>query len=159
VTAALAVSGLPSERFAFEGFPPRKPGERRRALAALAGEPRTLVFLEAPHRIAATLADLAEAFGGGREAVLCRELTKTYEEVLRGPLDALARTAAERELRGEITLVVAGAAPPAVTADPAELRGLVDTLVAGGSTRRDAVDAVAAETGLPRKVVYAAATR
>ena len=160
VTAALAVSGLPSERYAFEGFLPRKPGERRRALAALAGEGRTLVFLEAPHRVAGALADLRDAFGPDRRAVLCRELTKTYEEVLRGTLADLADVAAGRELRGEITLVVAGASGrPEPAADPGELRALVDALVAGGSSRRDAVDAVCAETGLPRKVVYAAATR
>jgi 16S rRNA (cytidine1402-2'-O)-methyltransferase len=159
VTAALAVSGLPSERFAFEGFLPRKPGERRRTLAGLAAERRTLVFLEAPHRIAPALADLAGAFGADREAVLCRELTKTYEEVLRGSLGSLAQQASERDLRGEITLVVAGAPEPqAVAVDPVELRALVDALVSDGSSRRDAVDAVTAETGLPRKVVYAAAT-
>lgn len=159
VTAALAVSGLPTERFAFEGFLPRKPGERRRTLAGLAAERRTLVFLEAPHRIASALADLAGAFGSDRDAVLCRELTKTYEEVLRGSLGSLARQAAERDLRGEITLVVAGAPAPQVLAvDPVELRALVDALVSDGSSRRDAVDAVTAETGLPRKVVYAAAT-
>ncbi len=158
VTAALAVSGLPSERFVMEGFLPRRPGDRRRRLAELADEPRTLVLLEAPHRVAASLADLSEAFGAGRQAALCRELTKTYEEVLRGPLGTLAAAAADRELRGEITLVVAGA--PAVVAgvDAVELRGLVDALVADGLSRRDAVSAVADETGVSRKAVYAAAT-
>src|SRR5690242_10809640 len=86
VTTALAVSGLPVDRYCFEGFLPRRPAERRRALAALAGEPRTLVFFEAPHRLAATLRDLAEAFGADRAAAICRELTKTYEEVRRGSL-------------------------------------------------------------------------
>lgn len=157
VTAALAVSGLPSERFVMEGFLPRKPGERRRRLAELASEQRTLVFLEAPHRVSSALADLAAVFGDDRPAVLCRELSKTYEEVLRARLGELA--ALDREWRGEITLVVAGApAAVEVPADPAELRAMVDTLVADGSTRRDAVDAVAAETGLSRKIVYAAAT-
>lgn len=159
VTAALAVSGLPSERFVMEGFLPRKGGERRRHLTALAMERRTLVFLEAPHRIAAALADLAAAFGPERQVAVCRELTKTYEEVLRGPAGEIAAVAAERELRGEITLVVAGAdAPAAAQADAADIRALVDALVADGLSRRDAVSAVADETGVPRKVVYAAAT-
>src|SRR2546423_22065 len=106
VTTALALSGLPSDRFCFEGFLPRKAGERRSRLAELATERRTLVFFESPHRVAATLADLAEAFGADRPAALCRELTKTYEEVVRRPLGALAGLA---PFRGEITLVVAGA--------------------------------------------------
>lgn len=160
VTTALAVSGLPSERFTVEGFLPRKPGERRRRLAALAADERTLVVLESPHRIAATLADLAEAFGGQRAAALCRELTKTHEQVLRGELQELAAAARAEQLRGEITLVVAGAPPtsPEAQADPGELHRLVEAKVAAGQSRRDAVSAVAAETGVSRKVVYAAAT-
>ena len=108
VTTALAVSGLPVDRFCFEGFLPRKGGERRSALAGLADERRTMVFFESPHRLADALADAAAAFGGGREAAVCRELTKTYEEIRRGPLAELAEWAAEG--CGEITLVVAGAA-------------------------------------------------
>ena len=107
VTAALAVSGLPSDRFCFEGFPPRKPGERSRRFAELAAEPRTLVFFESPRRVAATLAELAAALGPGRPAVACRELTKTHEEIRRGTLGDLAEWAAAGVL-GEITLVVAG---------------------------------------------------
>ncbi|MDT4965225.1 MAG: rRNA (cytidine1402-2-O)-methyltransferase, partial [Pseudonocardiales bacterium] len=110
VITALAVSGLPVDRFCFEGFLPRKGGERRRALAALAAEPRTMVFFEAPHRLAAALGDLVDAFGASRRAVVCRELTKTYEEVRRGGLGELAEWAAG-EVRGEVTLVVAGAEP------------------------------------------------
>src|SRR4051794_20515188 len=120
VLTALALSGLATDRFCFEGFLPRKPGERRRALAALAGERRTMVFFEAPHRVAATLRDMAEVLGPDRAAALCRELTKTYEEVRRGPLDALASDAADGVL-GEITLVVAGAPAPAAVRDVAEL--------------------------------------
>ena len=112
VTTALALSGLPSDRFCFEGFLPRRPGERRRALAALRDERRTLVLFEAPHRLAATLADAAEILGPDRPAAACREMTKTYEEVRRGPLAELAAWAADG-VRGEITLVVGGA-PPAV---------------------------------------------
>ena len=122
VTTALALSGLPSDRFCFEGFLPRKPGERATRLAELAAEPRTMVFFEAPHRIADTLAALAAAFGADRPAAVCRELTKTYEEVRRAPLGALATWAAEGELRGEITVVVArraGRGGPAVRRRPA----------------------------------------
>ncbi len=158
VTAALAVSGLPSDRFVVEGFLARRSGERRRQLDALAREPRTLVFLEAPHRIAAMLADVAASLGADRPVAVCRELTKTYEEVLRGTAGEIAEIAADRELRGEITVVVAGAPPRVTDADPAELRALVDGLVADGLSRRDAVSAVADETGVARKLVYAAAT-
>ena len=157
VTSALAVSGLPVDRFCFEGFLPRKPGERRHLLADLAGERRTLVFFEAPHRLAESLADLADAFGADRPAVVCRELTKTYEEVRRGSLGEIA--ARGDDVRGEVTLVVAGAphdAAPEV--DPAALAAEVQSAVDGGATRRDAVDQVAARHGLARRVVYSAAT-
>src|SRR5690348_12391195 len=106
VTTALALSGLPSDRFCFEGFLPRKPGERRARLAELATEPRTLVLFEAPHRLAATLADLATAFGAERPAAVCRELTKTYEEVRRAGLGELAAWAGDGNVRGEITVVI-----------------------------------------------------
>jgi 16S rRNA (cytidine1402-2'-O)-methyltransferase len=156
VTTALALSGLPCDRFCFEGFLPRRPGERRGRLAALAAEPRTLVFFEAPHRVAATLADLAAAFGADRPAALCRELTKTYEEVRRASLGELAERAVADPPRGEITLVVAGApvvAAPRPTDE--ELRAAVATRQASGLSRRDAVTAVAAEYGLPKREVYA----
>jgi 16S rRNA (cytidine1402-2'-O)-methyltransferase len=107
VTAALAFSGLPSDRFCFEGFPPRRTGDRERRFAGLAAEPRTLVFFESPRRIGATLAELAAAFGPDRRAVVCRELTKTHEEIRRGTLAELAQWAAGSIL-GEITLIVAG---------------------------------------------------
>jgi 16S rRNA (cytidine1402-2'-O)-methyltransferase len=154
VLTALALSGLPVDRFCFEGFLPRKAGERARALAALAGEPRTMVFFEAPHRLGVTLAAMAAAFGAGRPAAVCRELTKTYEEVRRGGLAELADWAAG-EVRGEITVVVAGA--PATTADPeAALRG-VQARVAAGERLKDAVAAVAVEAGLAKRDLYAAA--
>jgi 16S rRNA (cytidine1402-2'-O)-methyltransferase len=160
VTTALAMSGLPSERFAMEGFLPRKPGERRKLLASLAREPRTLVVLESPHRIAATLDDLVEAFGADRPAALCREMTKTYEQVIRGGLGDIAAAARETQLKGEITLVIAGAEPedPTATADLTQVKAAVAVLVAAGSSTRDAVTAVSTETGIARKVVYAAAT-
>lgn len=151
VLAALAVSGLPVDRFCFEGFPPRKAGERARALTELTGERRTMVFFEAPHRIDDTLSAMADAFGAGRQAAVCRELTKTYEEVRRGPLAELAEWAAEG-LKGEITIVVAGA--PAVAVDlPAGVARVAER-VDRGERLKDACAAVAAETGLSRKALY-----
>ncbi|WP_018221225.1 16S rRNA (cytidine(1402)-2'-O)-methyltransferase [Salinispora pacifica] len=155
VTTALTLSGLASDRFCFEGFLPRSPGSRRARLAALATEERTLVFFEAPHRVAVALADLAAAFGAHRPAALCRELTKTYEEVLRRPLGELASWAAEEPARGEITLVVAGASGPArQRPDDETLRAAVATREATGRSRRDAVTEVAVEYGLRRREVY-----
>ena len=159
VLTALAVSGLPVDRFCFEGFPPRKSGERARALGAVADDPRTLVYFESPHRTAATLAAMAEAFGPERRAAVCRELTKTHEEVVRGPLSELAAWAGDGErVRGEITIVVSGA-EPAAPADPADLdlAALVEETVAEGLSRKDAIADVARRTGISRKVVYAAA--
>ncbi|GAA4458197.1 16S rRNA (cytidine(1402)-2'-O)-methyltransferase [Phytohabitans houttuyneae] len=155
VTTALAVSGLPADRFCFEGFLPRGGGARRARLRELATEPRTMVLFEAPHRVAACLADLAEAFGAERAAAVCRELTKTYEEVLRRPLAELAAWAAAAPPKGEITLVVAGAAPADRAAPPAgELRAEVARLEEGGTSRRDAIASVAQRHGLRRRDVY-----
>jgi 16S rRNA (cytidine1402-2'-O)-methyltransferase len=161
VTTALALSGLPCDRFCFEGFPPRKPGERRARLAELADEPRTLVFFEAPHRVTATLADLADAFGPDRPAALARELTKTFEEVRRAPLGELAASVAAQPPRGEITLVVGGAPADAgrlVDGDvPAgDLAAAVAALENAGTPRKAAIAAVAAARGLPKRTVYAA---
>jgi 16S rRNA (cytidine1402-2'-O)-methyltransferase len=154
VTTALALSGLPSDRFCFEGFLPRKGGERRARLAELAAERRTLVLFEAPHRVAATLADLVAAFGADRPAAVCRELTKTYEEVIRRPLGELLALA---PFRGEITLVVGGApATAAVRPDDAGLRAAVAGHEAAGTARRDAIALVAREHGLPKREVYQA---
>jgi len=153
VTTALAVSGLPVDRFCFEGFLPRKGGERRSALAALADERRTMVFFESPHRLADALTDAAAAFGPGRPAAVCRELTKTHEEVRRGALSDLATWAADG-VRGEITLVVGGAPAEPVSLSPAELADLVADEEAAGATRKDAIRAVVVRTGLPRRTVY-----
>jgi 16S rRNA (cytidine1402-2'-O)-methyltransferase len=158
VLAALAVSGLPVDRFCFEGFLPRRPGERRSRLAALAAEPRTLVLFEAPHRLADTLDAMAAAFGPGRPAAVCRELTKTYEEVRRGPLDELA-TWAREGVRGEVTIVVAGAPAAAVVDDPVELARRVAVLEADGRPRKDAMAQVARDAGVPRRTVYDAVVR
>jgi 16S rRNA (cytidine1402-2'-O)-methyltransferase len=153
VTTALAVSGLPVDRFCFEGFLPRKPGERRRVLADLAAERRTLVFFEAPHRLADSLADLAAAFGTERPAAVCRELTKTYEEVIRGPLGELAGWAAG-DVRGEITLVVAGAAPAAADTSPQALVAEVAAREDAGQARKDAIAEVARANGVPKRTVF-----
>jgi len=159
VTTAIVLSGLPCDRFCFEGFLPRASGPRRARLSRLATEERTLVFFEAPHRVADTLADLADAFGADRPAALCRELTKTYEEVVRRPLGELAAWAAEHEPRGEITLVVAGASPTANRPTDDDIRAAVAEREAAGESRRDAITAVAAEYGLPRREVYTVAHR
>ncbi|MCU7726784.1 16S rRNA (cytidine(1402)-2'-O)-methyltransferase [Actinoplanes sp. KI2] len=155
VTTALALSGLPSDRFVFEGFLPRTGSHRRARLRELAAEPRTLVFFEAPHRIAGALSDLASAFGGDRAAAVCRELTKTYEEIRRASLAELAAWARDGEPRGEITLVVAGApaGPPPRPADD-ELRAAVAAREAAGASRRDAIQQVADDFGLKKREVY-----
>lgn len=153
VTAALAVSGLPSDRFCFEGFPPRKAGERTRRFAELAAEPRTMVFFEAPHRAAASLAAMAESFGADRDAVVCRELTKTYEEIRRGQLAELAEWAADG-IRGELTIVVAGAPVMSVDASPDQLNDRVQQLIGDGVDKKSAIVAVAREVGVPKREVY-----
>lgn len=154
VLTALAVSGLPSDRFCFEGFAPRKAGERARWFAALRDEPRTLVLFEAPHRLAETLAAAAQAFGPERQAAVCRELTKTYEEVRRGPLAELAAWAADG-VRGEVTVVVAGA--PARAADVPAAVDEVLARVAAGERLKDAAADVAGAVGVGRRELYEAA--
>jgi len=153
VTAALAVSGLPTDRFCFEGFPPRKVGERARRFADLATEPRTMVFFESPRRLAATLSELSLAFGPGRRAVVCRELTKTHEEILRGTVDELARWA-KADVLGEITLVVAGAPAIVTQASTEEILADVAAAQEAGSSRSDAITDVAARLGLRKRDVY-----
>ncbi len=152
VVAALVISGLPTARFVFEGFLPRTKGERRRRLERLASEERTLVFFEAPHRIADTVRDMASVLGE-RNAAIARELTKMYEEVLRGTLPELAERAADG-LRGEITVVVAGAPANGPAAEPAEIASRLAALIGSGSSKKEAISAVAAELDIPKKVVY-----
>lgn len=152
VTSALAVSGLPVDRFCFEGFLPRKAGERRRQLAALVTERRTLVFFEAPHRLAASLADLADVLGADRPAAVCRELTKTHEEVRRATLRELREWADAGEVRGEITLVVAGST--ARTSDEVDLAAEVAHREDAGLIRKDAIAEVAREFAVPKRSVY-----
>ncbi|MFF9333698.1 16S rRNA (cytidine(1402)-2'-O)-methyltransferase [Streptomyces albogriseolus] len=154
VLTALALSGLPVDRFCFEGFLPRKAGERLGRLREVADERRTLVYFEAPHRLDDTLAAMAEVFGAERRAAVCRELTKTYEEVRRGPLAELAAWAAEG-VRGEITVVVEGApegGPEEI--DDAELVRRVRVREEAGERRKEAIAAVAAEAGLPKRQVF-----
>jgi 16S rRNA (cytidine1402-2'-O)-methyltransferase len=153
VTTALVISGLPSDRFVFEGFPPRRAGERGRRFAELAAERRTLVFFESPRRLAATLAELATVFGGDRKAVVCRELTKTHEEVIRGTLASLAADLAGGIL-GEVTLVVAGAQRTGAPVRADEARAAVAEREARGQPRKEAIGAVARELGVPKREVY-----
>ena len=152
VLTALALSGLPVDRFCFEGFLPRKPGERARRLAELESEPRTMVFFEAPHRLAAALTAMAGGLGDDRPAAVCREMTKTYEEVRRGGLAELAAWAADG-VRGEVTIVVAGAERSAPAA-PEDLVAEVELLVDSGTRLTEATAAVAGVHGVSRRAVY-----
>lgn len=155
VTAAVAVSGLPVDRFCFEGFLPRKGAGRRTLLAELATERRTMVFFESPHRLAESLADLCAAFGPDRPGAVCRELTKTYEEVRRGSLTELADWAAG-DVRGEITLVVAGvpAGAGATDFDSSRLAALVAIREEAGQGRKEAIAEVAVAAGLAKRIVF-----
>ncbi len=150
--AALVVSGLPADRFCVEGFLPRKPGERDRRLADLVADQRTLVLFESPRRTAATLRALVAAFGADRQAAVCRELTKTHEQVRRGTLGTLAAETDERVL-GEVTIVVAGRAPSMTDENPV---ALVAAREQAGLSRKEAIADVASELGLPKREVYAA---
>ncbi|RII42948.1 16S rRNA (cytidine(1402)-2'-O)-methyltransferase [Galactobacter valiniphilus] len=152
---ALAGSGLPTDRFTFEGFLPRKPGERRERLAELRDERRTMVFYEAPHRIDATLEALVEGFGAGRRAVLARELTKLYEEFRRGTLGDLLAGVQEVPPRGEIVLVVAGGEAPAA-ANPEELVAEVQQVVDSGLRLKEACALVAERSGVSKRELYEA---
>lgn len=156
VTTAIAVSGLPSGRFTFEGFLARKGSDRTRRLASLAGEERTMVFYESPHRLAATLSDFAQTFGTDRRAAVCRELTKLHEEVARGTLAELTDWANSKQIRGEIAIVVAGADAPEAQ-DAENLTDLVFELVADGIRLKDACGQVATAHGVSKRDLYQAA--
>jgi 16S rRNA (cytidine1402-2'-O)-methyltransferase len=155
VLTALAVSGLPTDRFCFEGFLPRRSGERSRRLAALRDEERTMVFFESRHRLAAALDAMVLAFDDDRRAAVCRELTKTHEEVRRGTLGELAAWARGGVL-GEITIVVAGATTARAVATVEQAAALVAEREAAGAARKEAIAAVARDFGLPKRAVYAA---
>ncbi|MEV8375253.1 16S rRNA (cytidine(1402)-2'-O)-methyltransferase [Kribbella sp. NPDC056861] len=153
VLTALALSGLPVDRFTFEGFLPRKSGERTKRFTELAREQRTMIFFEAPHRLAASLKDLAEALGKDRRTAVCRELTKTYEEIKRGTAAELAEWA-EDGVRGEITIVVAGADPSDRELGPDELAAEVAADEEAGTPRKQAISDVAKRFGVPKRTVY-----
>ena len=153
---ALALSGLPTGRFTFEGFLARKGSERTRRLNSLAAEERTMIFYESPHRVAATLTDFARVFGGERRAVVCRELTKLHEETLRGTLNELADWAHKTQVHGEIVIVVAGAEPPE-TPQAQDVVSFVLERVDAGERLKNACAAVAAETGASKRELYEAA--
>lgn len=152
--AALVSSGLPADRFVFEGFLPRRGGERTRRLAAVAAERRTVLLYEAPHRLARTAADLVEACGPDRPVVAARELTKRHEELWRGTLAGLVERVGQGEPRGEYVLVLGGATAPAPAGDDAIAAALAERRAAGDD-RRGAVAAVTATLGVPRRRVYA----
>ena len=153
VLMALALSGLPSDRFCFEGFLPRKSGERAKALAALSSEVRTMIFFEAPHRLAASLSAMKDVLGSDRPAAVCRELTKTYEEIRRGTLAELEQWAADR-VKGEITIVVQGASTDTAVGDPAQWVAQVQALESAGMTRKEAIADVAHSTGARKRDVF-----
>jgi 16S rRNA (cytidine1402-2'-O)-methyltransferase len=154
VVAALVVSGLPTDRFCVEGFLPRKGGERRARVAALMADQRTSVVLEAPGRVAATLADLA-ALDGARRVAVARELTKVHEEVWRGTLAEAAGLYAQQQVRGEVVLVIDGAPPAAPVSDEAIDEAVAERMRQGpGDGPRQIALLVAEELGVPRRKVY-----
>jgi 16S rRNA (cytidine1402-2'-O)-methyltransferase len=154
--AALVVSGLPTGRFVFEGFLPRRGSARRERVAALATEPRTVVLYEAPHRLARTLDDLRAALGPERPVAVAREVTKLHEEVFRGTLDAAAAWATAESPRGEVAIVVGGAPVPEAAGDE-EITAALRRRLAAGESPRDAAAAVAADLGVPKRRAYALA--
>lgn len=156
VLTALAVGGLPTDKFMFAGFLPNASGQRKTAMAALATVPATLVFYESPKRVAAMLRDAAAVLGADRQAALCRELTKKFEEVLRGTLSELAEQAGERNLKGEMVVLIDRASLPSI--NPDQLDQMLKDALANYSVR-DAADVVATATGLPRRDIYQAALR
>lgn len=154
VVSALVASGIVDDRFVFEGFLERKGAVRTRQLGEIAAQPRTTVFYESPKRVAKTLRDLIDVCGPDRQAAVARELTKLHETVLRGSLGELAAEVDATTPKGEYVVVVAGATPAAVERSDDELRAAVETAVEAGASRRDAVDQVAAATGVPRRRIY-----
>lgn len=154
VTTALLFSGLPTDRFCFEGFLPRTSGARITALEKLASEERTMIFFEAPHRILESLQDCVTVLGAERLGAICREMTKTYEETIRGTLAELTTWAQEHEVLGEITLVVAGFDASARTFTPADLVEMVLAREGQGESRKEAIAEVAKATGIAKREVF-----
>lgn len=156
VTMSVALSGLPTDRFSFEGFPPRTAGARLATFEKLRFEERTMVFFEAPHRITDSLHDAASILGSDRRAAVCREMTKTYEETVRGSLQELIDWSQSKEILGEITLVIEGVPVGAAIKSAEEIVARVREFESAGMDRKDAIATVAKESELPKKVVYAA---
>lgn len=154
VTTALLLSGLPSDRFTFEGFPARGDLARERQLETLADEPRTMIFFEAPHRISAFLDSAVQTFGADRKGAICREMTKTYEEVVRGTLGELCKWSKSKEMLGEFTVVIAGFDPSSITYSDSEILELVKRYEGSGLTRKEAIAMVAKELALPKRKVF-----
>jgi 16S rRNA (cytidine1402-2'-O)-methyltransferase len=154
VTTALLLSGLPSDRFCFEGFPPRTRGARQSWFENLLEEERTLIFFEAPHRLLETLEDADQILGSDRPAAICREMTKTYEEIVRGPLSALLAWARTNEIRGEITMVVQGFDPESKQFTANDFVELVKTEELSGITRKEAIESVAKRLGVSKRSVF-----
>ena len=155
VTMSIALSGLPTDRFTFEGFLPRTSGARSSALEELRHEERTMVFFEAPHRLPETLSEMSSIFGSQRQAAICREMTKRYEETIRGPLSDLAQWANTHEVLGEITLVVAGLPAGSIEKTSDEIMERIRAFEAAGMERKEAIAEVARQLDLPKRVVYA----
>ena len=156
VTMSVALSGLPTDRFSFEGFPPRTAGARIATFEKLRFEERTMVFFEAPHRLADSLVDAVTVFGADRLGAICREMTKRYEETIRGNLGELSAWATTNEVLGEITLVIAGAATDSASLTAADMVGRVREFEAAGMDRKSAIATVAEEFGIAKRLVYAA---
>ena len=156
VTMSVALSGLPTDRFSFEGFPPRTAGARLATLEKLRFEERTMVFFEAPHRLTDSLVDAVTVFGADRLGAICREMTKRYEETVRGNLGELSAWASTNEVLGEITLVIAGAATDSASLTAADMVGRVREFEAAGMDRKSAIATVAEEFGIAKRLVYAA---
>ena len=156
VTMAVALSGLPTDRFTFEGFPPRASGARLASFEKLRHEERTMVFFEAPHRIGDSLGDAVAVFGAQRKAAICREMTKRYEETIRGTLAELSSWADSNEVLGEITLVVEGASTDSAAMSADEMVARVREFEGAGMDRKAAIASVAQEFGIAKRLVYAA---
>jgi 16S rRNA (cytidine1402-2'-O)-methyltransferase len=155
-TMAIALSGLPTDRFTFEGFAPRAQGARNTFYEKLRFEERTMVIFEAPHRLHESLVEAAEVLGGTRRAAICREMTKTYEETIRGSLAELVTWADSREVLGEITLVIAGVEEGSQSKSADDAVARVREYEQAGMDRKAAIATVAEELSLPKKIVYAA---
>ena len=156
VTMSVALSGLPTDRFSFEGFPPRTAGARLATFEKLRFEERTMVFFEAPHRLADSLIDAVNVFGADRLGAICREMTKRYEETIRGNLGELSAWATANEVLGEITLVVAGAITDSASLTAADMVARVREFEGAGMDRKSAIATVAEEFGIAKRLVYAA---